>query len=271
MSNSNLINVNEETTMTDAYALLAEERRALKPEEVIRAKLGIAAVVAMVHGVVPRLKPLRREMAKLPGLNLKRIDRLELCATALGQAQINYLVSAESPDALPELAEEAVRTSKLLYLEAQALASCGLINPASLDDYSGGTGYQAAAMDLQLVVTVLQNNWGAIEGKCAVESAELERAEKVAARILRLAGMKTQAGQADDPALDERDRAYTLVDQSYDEVCRAVDFLRYHRGDAETIAPSLYQTRKRRSPGREEPVAPPQEPTPVQRNSEFVE
>ena len=51
-------------------------------------------------------------------------------------------------------------------------------------------------------------------------------------------------------ALD-RQRAFTLFARRYDELRRVVTYLRWHQGDADRIAPSLYRRRhKRRSKPR---------------------
>jgi len=260
---SNLINVNDEICTEQAFNRTADERRALKPQEVSQSKLDIASVVACVLGAWPKIQALREEMAKLPDLDLPAIDKLEQRTYALIHAQTNYLTVSESPDALRELVEELVRTRAVLHADTQALGARGLINPDSLDDYNGGTGHKVVATDVQILAAVLKRDWSKNEGKCAVEKAELDRAEKVASRILRLVGLKMQADSAEDPALDERNRAYTLVERSYDEATRASCYLRWFQGDAEELVPSLYATRKPRSTGREEPAAPPAEPTPV--------
>jgi hypothetical protein len=44
----------------------------------------------------------------------------------------------------------------------------------------------------------------------------------------------------------QRHRAYTLFVRAYDEVRRAVSFLRWRKGDADDIIPSIYSVRAAR-------------------------
>jgi hypothetical protein len=56
-----------------------------------------------------------------------------------------------------------------------------------------------------------------------------------------------------------RQKAFTLFVRAYDEARRAVQYLRAKAGDADSIAPSLYQGRagRRRSGDGDEDVTPP--------------
>ena len=64
-------------------------------------------------------------------------------------------------------------------------------------------------------------------------------------------------------ARDLRARAFTLLDQAYDECRRAVSFLRWHDGDAESFAPPLRHGRRARTAEPPAPVPPaPPAPTP---------
>ena len=52
-----------------------------------------------------------------------------------------------------------------------------------------------------------------------------------------------------DNANDTRQRAFTLLVTAYDEVRRAVTFVRWAEGDADAFAPSLYAKSRKRRPG----------------------
>jgi hypothetical protein len=105
---------------------------------------------------------------------------------------------------------------------------------------------------LQILASLLKDNWTLIEGKCAVQMGELEHALKLAARILRVVGLREQAPVVAAAAAEMRLRAFTLFSCAYDDARRAVIFLRWHEGDADTIAPSLYAGR---SNGKKKPAA----------------
>jgi len=84
---------------------------------------------------------------------------------------------------------------------------------------------------------------------------ELDRATQLA-DALRASALCDTAAAALAEAKDLRCRAFTLLGLAYAEVRRAVAYLRAHKGDAESIAPSLYPGRPgRRAPRPKEPHA----------------
>ncbi|HEX5657994.1 MAG TPA: hypothetical protein VFX59_12400 [Polyangiales bacterium] len=105
-------------------------------------------------------------------------------------------------------------------------------------------------MDLSLLTDAVQRRWAELKGKTAIQLEELLQAEALATSILRAVGEKEQAPAVAAEATAKRARAFTLFVTAYDEVRRAVTYLRWEDGDADAIAPSLYQARatSRRKP-----------------------
>jgi len=118
-------------------------------------------------------------------------------------------------------------------------------------------------------VSVFRGNWDAIRGKTACTTEELDRAEKLATRMLRLVGLREQAPAMTAAWSDTRTRAFPLLLRHYDAVRRAVAYLGWNQGDADAIAPSLYAGPKGKAAKSEaeaeEPAAtqPAQPPAPV--------
>jgi hypothetical protein len=104
-------------------------------------------------------------------------------------------------------------------------------------------GYKNIAFDVLGLVALLREHWATIQNKTAVRSEELEAAERLADRLVTAVGLRDQAPVALTAAVATRLRAYTLFMRSYDEARRAVEYLRWHQGDADSIAPSLYAGR----------------------------
>ncbi len=148
--------------------------------------------------------------------------------------------------------EEGVSQRETLYADVATLIRRGIINEATIKDLKGPNGYKNVAIDLQILASLLRDNWSQIEGKCAVQMAELEHALKLAARILRVWGQREQGPAIIAATADMRLRAFTLFTRAYDDARRAVIFLRWHAGDSDSIAPSLYAGR---SNGRKKPTA----------------
>lgn len=101
-------------------------------------------------------------------------------------------VATQPPDDLQAFHEEGVSLRETLYADVVTLIRRGFINEATIKDLKGPNGYKNVATDLQILASLLKDNWAQIEGKCAVQMAELEHALKLAARILRVVGLREQ-------------------------------------------------------------------------------
>jgi hypothetical protein len=248
MPSENLIptTVDEERSFALAYADSKPERDAIRPEDLIRVNVDVPSAVATVLGTLPEVTALRADVVKnLPTFDIAHLDRLHTYAMALSHAFVQSKSSTSEVDKLQELNVEATALRDTLHEDVKALARRGLVNPEAFRTCKGLMGYKIVATDLQVLATVARGNWGAIQGKCGITLDELDRAEKVAAHMLRLVGLREQAPEAVAAAAEDRDRAFTLFMRSYDQVRRAVLFLRWDEGDHDKIAPSLYAGRRR--------------------------
>jgi hypothetical protein len=88
--------------------------------------------------------------------------------------------------------------------------------------------------------------WPQVAAKTAVEKKELERAAKLGPELMFALAAKKQATKkgAKEPA-EMRARAFTLLVTAYESARRAVSYLRWAEGDADTVAPPIA---KRRGP-----------------------
>lgn len=154
---------------------------------------------------------------------------------------------------------EVSRTRRVLLLEAQRLVTKKLIAASSLAEIVGGIGYQAMCFDVIQLVSVFRARWVEIEAVTPVTSLELDQAEALANALATTLGENEQA-IASSAAAEERRRAFTHFVRTYEEVRRAIAYLRFDEGDADDIAPSLYAGRARRREVEEaetDPVMPP--------------
>ena len=241
-------NVNAEALYAESYAKVLPEILAVPEQDVMQVTVDVSSVVAVVLGSLPEILATRGEIVKqLAVFDINNIDKLETYATALSYANACYLTACEPPDALRDLIDEGTQLRALLYADVSALCARGLINADAVNGYSGQLGYKIVATDLQIVTLPLRQNWSGIQGKCATQEAELERAEKVAMHLLRLVGLRAQAPVSAASAADNRGRAFTLFAKTYDQVRYAVAYVRRDHDDAESIAPSLYAGRKHKA------------------------
>ncbi len=236
--------INEESLFIESYERARPWLQAVDPNDFEPVNLDVTSVVATILGALPEIRAMRAVIAaELPNFELQNVDRLEDIARATSYAHTRYLVACAPPDELPEMFEEGATLRTTLRGDAEQLARRGLVNPEALDDLSMGNGYKNLARDLQILVHVLRDAWPAIEGKCAIEHRELDRAERLAAHVLRVFGLRGQGPVLLSNATENRLRAFTLLVRTYDAVRRAIAYLRWREGDAEQFAPSLWAGR----------------------------
>jgi hypothetical protein len=241
----------------DAYERLSPELAAVPHGELVPINVDVPTAITTVLGAMPEITALRpRVVAELPQFDIAKFDRMQDYALALGHAQAIYLAASEPQEALPELAEQAYKAREQLASDATALSNRGFIDGKKLAELKGGTGYRSVAFDLFALVTMLREKWSAISGKTALAPAELDTAEQLADRLITAVGQREQAPAVVGVASENRQRAFTLFVKAYDDVRRAVAFLRWHEADAESIAPSIYAGRNggsRRKSNAEQP------------------
>ncbi len=266
-SASNAVDVSdsdEQMSSPEAYEQLLPEIRAVAEESLIHINLDILLVVTTVLGALPEIRTLRpRMLEEVPKFDIARFDKLELMARALSHAHAQYVAATKPAESLPALVDEATKLRDTLHQDATALANRGLLDPARFKDVKRNNGYRALALDLQVLSLAMKEKWPQISTKTAVVQEELERAVSLADRLQLAVGLREQGPTGVEEAASIRQRAFTLFMRTYEDARRAVSYLRWHEGDEDTIAPSLYtlrQTGTRRRPEDDEPAP---APTPI--------
>lgn len=240
---------------TSALESLAEQLSEVQESELIHINIDVVASVATALGILPKLEKLKDSIAKLPGLDSELLDGFETYAMALYEAHAVYLAASQPTESLQVLVEQGTKMRDRLYADVQALVARELVSAQEIREVKTSNGYKALAMDLTLLTDAVQRRWSELKGKTAITLEEVMQAETAATQLLRAIGEKEQAPAVIAEASAQRARAFALFMRAYDEVRRAVTYLRWEEGDADTIAPSLYQAR---ATGRRKP-----EPTPT--------
>lgn len=247
--------------LRDAYQHLAQEISAVPDNDLVPINIDVPAAVTLALGVWPKLHALRAKITEeMPKLDLTRFDKMEDYTLALGHAQALYQAASTPIESIPELADKAASLRDQLLSDASALAKRGLVDGESLTGLKGPVGYRNVAFDLMTLAALLRENWDGINGKTAIEPAELDDAETIADRLLTNVGLREQEPAAVVETAKNRQRAFTLFINAYDEARRAITFLRWREDDVDQIAPSRYTTRAspRQRPSPEpQPASPP--------------
>lgn len=200
-----------------------------------------AAVIATIRAF--RTIMLHREdiARHLPTFPIDKLDMLETYALAAGQAHAQYVLATGQIDSIPELSAQLTKMRDVLLADINVLGKRGIIDASRVDFLKGPQGFKNLAFDTMSIASLLRDHWSVIAGKTGLTLAELDAAETLADRLATAIAFRDEGGAGD--AVDLRHRTFTLFVEAYDEVRRGLTYLRWHPGDLEQIAPSLYQGR----------------------------
>lgn len=247
-----------------AYLQVESEFAAVTEADLVTINIDIPHAVSIVLGTVDGLAALRPAIAQqIPNHSLESFDKLRIYALAAWYAHLLFLNETAPKSAVKELMEEAIPLRANLLRDAEAAAGRGLVPSKTVDEIRAGQGNIDTANDLVALSALMNDNWKSLQGKTAATSKEISRAGELGALLLSALGLREQAPTAPLPAADRRNRAFTLFYRVYDETRRAVSYLRWHDGDADELAPSLYKGRGGRGAKSDEttPEASPAAPT----------
>jgi hypothetical protein len=195
-------------------------------------------------------------MAKLGPEAGARIDALPVVARAAKQADVELTAAAGSRD-LGAMEADLRAEHQLLVTDAQSLVNRKRIDPLRLRAARGTMSHRQLIHSTLVLIALLREHWARIEEVTPLTPADLGRIEAKATRMLTRIAVRERGTRT--PEAELRARALTDLVRRYDEVRRMVWYVRWHEGDADEIAPSLFARRTTRSrPGRSSglPVAP---------------
>jgi hypothetical protein len=232
---------NGEDPFAESYQRLLPEYEALPVDAQDSVRLDVAAAVSTVLGVIAELSRYRDEIVRrLSDFDIARFDKIEDYAMGLSYANAVYAKTIAPTGDLKEMYVEGLGLHEMLNRDLTALIGRGLMDTSTLERLRGPNVYKNLATSLQIQALALKDSWSTIEGNSATQPREIDRAFRVAARMLRAVGLREQNHANVVAAADMRTRAFTLFIRAYDDARRAVIYLRWHEGDADAIAPSLY-------------------------------
>jgi hypothetical protein len=231
----------------EAYERAAPAAQALKAEDLITINIDVPSAVTTAVGALPQIMPFREKAAALPGFDVSAFDQLETYTFATGVAHTLYMGASAGPAELVKLNEQAMDLRNILYADAVALATRGLISGDRIGEFKANIGYKNLAFDLMALSGVIRQSWDKIVGKTAITLGDLDQADLLCDQIVNAVGTKEQAPVVAAESSTQRQRHFTLFVNAYDQVRRAISFLRWDEDDLESIAPSLYAGRSGRA------------------------
>ena len=232
-----------------AFALVQPELATVLPEQIPRITIDVGRAVSVALGALPHLRTLRPAIQKtLPEHPILLLDNLETYALAAWYAHLLAVPPAENRTPVKKLLDEATPLRASLLLAAEALAYGGLVQATRVAEIRSGQGTIDLASDLVALAALFLGSWEKLNQNTAVKLREVQRAAELGPELLTALGERGQALSAPKAAraADQRLRAFALFVRAYDACRRAVTYLRWDEGDADTIAPSLFKGRGRR-------------------------
>jgi hypothetical protein len=183
-------------------------------------------------------------MAKLPDFEIACFDKLETYALGAWYAHLLALPPASASNPVQPLLEEATALRIRLLGDAEALAARELLDVESVKEIRSGQGNLDIANDLVALSALMGASWTKIEHKTAASAEEVHRAGDLGPLLIAALGVREHGARVTPAeAADRKLRAFTLFTTAYDQVRRAVTYLRWNEGDADSLAPSLYKGR----------------------------
>jgi hypothetical protein len=132
-----------------------------------------------------------------------------------------------------------------LMLDVDALTRRGFIKGLQPNALGRTTSYRNLAGDVLSLAGLLRSEWATISTRCGVSLEELSRAEVLADELLQYLGLRDRAPVVVAEATLDRQKVYTLCVRAYDQLRRAVLYVRWDRGDFDDFVPPLGGKRKR--------------------------
>ena len=240
----------------EAFQKLRADLAAVDLSKAVPINVDVTSSFTTVIGALPRIAALREKASQLSEFDVKHFDNLESCALALMHAQGEYVSASAPPEEISALSSEGSALRDTLYSDALALANRGLVNGEPLKDLKAGPGYKNLGEDLVGLSSLIRRSWDKIASRTVLTMAELDRAEVVSDLLLQAVAAREKAASSLEEATEQRLRAFTLFVNTYDQVRRAIAFIRWREGDIEEIAPSVYGGRGRRKGEPEKPASP---------------
>jgi hypothetical protein len=159
--------------------------------------------------------------------DLNQLDRLEIYSRALIHCHALYLSVKAPPEELKAVITETSRIRSLLRSDLDVLVKHGVISGLPAEGIRRNKAHKSIANDILVYVNLMRAHWNTVSSQCGTSQAELERSEALAAKLIRILGYRDRTPQEVSASNLQRRQAFTLFVRAYDEVRRAVTYVRW--------------------------------------------
>jgi hypothetical protein len=237
-----------EQDMLVSYRACLPDMMAIPVERLKILRYDIPTAATAVIGSISKLSELADDIqATFKNVDPQLIPNLRQQAKAMARAYVLNQAASKPSLSVTELSARIVAIRADLESDARNAARRGLIDPERLKELQGAVGYKNQAFDTLLLAALLRAAWPKLEGKTFVTAAEVDEANVLAYQLLQAVGEKEQLTPASQETADILFRAIALFEDTYYEVDRLVQCVRYYQKDAGEWLPTLYPRSKRKN------------------------
>jgi hypothetical protein len=217
-------------------------------ENPTRTQFDIVAGYQLVGTSLPRIIPFRAQLVALTGFDGSLIDRV----SEYGRAAM-YALKRERANGLeksvthPKLVEELEQAYFRFYKTAEYLVAMGLMNKQILAAARTGTSVVDRSTDLGTLALEFDAHRARLGTNVILTADEIARAAKLSREVVDSLVQRSNAESAPSEFRSDRQRAAMVFFDAWEEIRRAVHWLRWYEGDATTLAPSLFTAADRRA------------------------
>lgn len=217
--------------------LLTAELLAIDHHAIVPVNRDVTDAALRAQLVAEQLAPFRDELLAIYGSErIRCLDRLAVVARAALLVDATYRAADEVPDERAMTAE-LLRERDFLRAATQMLIDRGAVDRRALRAQSTRFSRPSLCLDVLQLVAILEDHC-VPEGVGGITCSELGRAETHVNDLL--VAIAARESGTPTPLADLRARAFTLLVTTYDEVRRLLPYLRWKEGDADLLAPSLW-------------------------------
>lgn len=229
-----------------AYELTKPTMSAIPVSSLIHVDVDIPATALLVRSKIPKIQALRSNVASsLADFDMRTIDRLDLYVQAMCYAHWLFQSTLVSVDRLQDWLDEWPAQQKRLLVEANRLATAQHLKHCRVELCPLRVGHQSGSTPLKRIFCLLYQNFAHSEGNGGLLLHEVMRAELLAELTSIVSDCNGDLFAAKAAVVLNRQRAFTVFMSSYDQVRRAMQFIRWNLGDADDIAPALERQPRR--------------------------
>lgn len=236
----------ESPATTDPISAFAAEMAAVTDDTTRAVATDLHHAASVIRMAIPKLLPLRPELAALPRYDVTWIDRLETLAAALDAAQ--YACDVAERDAGPTMAalvEATRRHGRLLTTVIDGLVQSGLLPCAEPAHGTRRRSLEALAEHVGACADLLLRRQPHLIARTPLTEATLQEALHVSTVLRDRLAERARRTEARPARLVTRERLWTVAEAAWAQVQRGVRFVRFDHGDADALAPTLYATPRR--------------------------